>query len=253
MSMIINPYAFGSVASYYANASQFDGTNDHLSKASAISAATSSQGTFTCWLNPTALPSTACAILQLDDGAGQGLFIAIAPDGSLILQLNANSGANTFGLASASGALTTGVWQFIGGDWDTNFSAGNKLGNLYVGDTSVGSKSDTDSAFSIDYSTRTTNRIGWDTGGSLDRYNGGMAELTFSTTRLDLSNTTNRRKAFSAAGKPVDLGADGSLLYGSQPAVYLNNPFGSFQTNKGAGGNFTVTGALAAAATSPSD
>jgi hypothetical protein len=72
-------------------------------------------------------------------------------------------------------------------------------------------------------------------------------------THLDLSVEANRRKFISAAGKPVSLGANGSTPTGSQPIIYLANPTATWQDNLGAGGNFTENGALADAATNPSD
>ena len=70
------------------------------------------------------------------------------------------------------------------------------------------------------------------------------------------SVVANRRKYITATVKPVDLGSDGSNP-GSQPIVYLsvrsNDAATVFATNKGTGGNFSITGALALAATSPSD
>lgn len=73
---------------------------------------------------------------------------------------------------------------------------------------------------------------------------------------IDLSQAANRAK-FISGGKPVDLGADGSLPTGSAPTVYLSvrpgDAASAFATNRGSGGNFTENGALALAATSPSD
>jgi hypothetical protein len=61
---------------------------------------------------------------------------------------------------------------------------------------------------------------------------------------LDLSVAANRRKFISATGKPVFLGADGSLPTGSAPAVFCSGPTADWHTNKGAGGGFTENGAL---------
>jgi hypothetical protein len=69
---------------------------------------------------------------------------------------------------------------------------------------------------------------------------------------LDLSVVANRRKFISAAGKPVFLGADGSLPTGSPPAVFMSGPTADWHTNKGAGGGFTENGALTDGAVVPS-
>jgi len=60
---------------------------------------------------------------------------------------------------------------------------------------------------------------------------------------LDLSNPANIAK-FIADGKPVDLGADGSLPTGTAPTIFFSGNASSFTTNKGTGGAFTLTGEL---------
>lgn len=84
----------------------------------------------------------------------------------------------------------------------------------------------------------------WADGGR--KIDGRMAELWMHPTYIDLSVEANREMFRTSDGRPVYLGADGSRpLGGTQPLIYLGNAFGSFQTNLGSGGNFSVTGALA--------
>lgn len=85
-----------------------------------------------------------------------------------------------------------------------------------------------------------------------------LAEFYFAPGQyLDISVEANRRKFTSAAGKPVDLGADGSNPTGSAPLIYLSvrpgDTAADFCTNRGTGGNFTQNGELILASTSPSD
>ena len=72
---------------------------------------------------------------------------------------------------------------------------------------------------------------------------------------LDLSVPSNLEKFRSSAGKPVDLGADGSTPTGSQPHYYhKGGTQAEFIDNKGSLGDAVVSsGALAAGASSPSD
>lgn len=79
---------------------------------------------------------------------------------------------------------------------------------------------------------------------------GGKQEV-YATNEYLSSAEANRRKFITANGKPVPLGSDGSEPTGTQPLYYLNNAFGSFETNKGSLGNFTVTGTLADEGTLP--
>tara|TARA_B110000438_G_scaffold248368_1_gene251085 strand:- start:210 stop:2528 length:2319 start_codon:yes stop_codon:yes gene_type:complete len=76
---------------------------------------------------------------------------------------------------------------------------------------------------------------------------GSLGQLWFGLDFLDLSVQANREKFVSGTGasaKPVNLGTDGTTPTGSQPVIYLNNPFGTFQNNLGSGGNFTESGQL---------
>ena len=61
----------------------------------------------------------------------------------------------------------------------------------------------------------------------------------------DFQEEWNYPRAFLASdGKPANLGADGSTPTGTQPILYLANPFATFQNNLGSGGNFTENGEL---------
>jgi hypothetical protein len=66
-----------------------------------------------------------------------------------------------------------------------------------------------------------------------------------------------RRKFISAAGKPVLLGADGSIPTGQAPAIFLHLDKGEhssgFAINRGVGGTLALGGTLTGASSSPSD
>lgn len=81
---------------------------------------------------------------------------------------------------------------------------------------------------------------------------GCIAEFWFDDVFIDLSVEATRRKFRSAAGKPVNLGADGSVPTGSQPVLYFKTASPNFETNSGSGGNFTENGAIDACSNSPS-
>jgi hypothetical protein len=75
-------------------------------------------------------------------------------------------------------------------------------------------------------------------------FTGGLAELWIGAVHLDLTSPTNLRR-FRIAGKPARLGANGELVTGSPPLVYMPNPAATFGDNAGLGGDFTVAaGAL---------
>ncbi len=88
-------------------------------------------------------------------------------------------------------------------------------------------------------------------------WHGGLAEIFFNDTYIDLSSSTNREKFRTAAGKPEDLGDDGSTPLGVQPVIYCSVRDGEaatdFATNRGTGQNFTATGPQVLTSTHPSD
>jgi hypothetical protein len=67
----------------------------------------------------------------------------------------------------------------------------------------------------------------------------------FFITRETMDNDeSSRRKFRTADGHPAFLGEDGSLPFGTQPLIYLKNPFDTFHNNLGTIGNFTVSGTI---------
>ena len=65
-----------------------------------------------------------------------------------------------------------------------------------------------------------------------------MSLLIFQLTQIVLN-------FLAANGTSANLGADETRHEtGTQPLIYLANPFGTFQNNLGSGGNFTENGEL---------
>lgn len=107
-------------------------------------------------------------------------------------------------------------------------------------------------AGTIDFGTSPDYGIGAERLGG-NKFQGEMADLWFNQTFLDISILANRRKFIDAAGKPVVLGATGQLPLGSDPIIFMSGDTANWQTNKGTGGGFTLTGVLANATSNPSD
>jgi hypothetical protein len=79
-----------------------------------------------------------------------------------------------------------------------------------------------------------------------DHSRGYLAEyfLHAPSSFLDITVEANRRKFISAAGAPVDLGADGSTPLGEQPFWYLGKEYSTFHENLGSLGDLTVNGTI---------
>lgn len=251
MLMIQQMHQLSILHSAVGNAVDFDGTNDYLTRGAGLTgAADATTGILSCWIR-----------LDGGDAADQFLLADSNVDGyvnrnsanKFRIGLTGVGGSPTFIFDTTSTYTASATWLHILASWNTNFIAGNKLSHLYVNDVSNKTvASDSGGAFTVDY-TKADWGIGGQVGGS-GKFNGCMTEFYFAPGQfLDFSNSTNRRKFISAIGKPVDLGVDGSTPTGSAPIIYLNNPAATFGTNKGTGGNFTITGTLDPASTSPSD
>lgn len=102
----------------------------------------------------------------------------------------------------------------------------------------------------IDF-TRADHAIGALTSGG-SKFNGCLADLWIEQgVFIDLSSAANRAKFVTTGVKLVDLGANGETPTGASPIMFFKGASGSFNTNLGTGGNFSVTGALTDCADDP--
>ena len=88
------------------------------------------------------------------------------------------------------------------------------------------------------------------------KFSGDLADLWWGPGQyLDLSVAANLAKFRDAGGKPVNLGSDGSLPTGTAPLVFFTGDAAVWNagTNSGSGGDYAMSGAVADAASSPSD
>jgi hypothetical protein len=265
VSELMNPRHVGGEeesppAGFTCDAVTFDGTNDYLARGANLTGiADSPQGTVSMWLEPSdinfllannAPANIGSPCFVVGDTAGGGGIDFVLSDA-------ASSGFLIFGNASA---LPSSGYFHVLASWKVDAASGARRAALYIQDVSdIAVEADIGGSFSVDYESATDFFVGSVNGSNL--YSGNMAEVWFDTVSIVEADNTisevNRRKFISATGKPVDLGADGSTPTGTSPLVYLHIDDGetanNFSLNAGSGGDFTVNGALAMAASSPSD
>lgn len=209
-------------------------------------AADASQGACAFWMN-------------LQGGDGTNVRMLNSAGNKVIVQRQANNTVrvNLLDPASTPSLLVTTVttytvssgWKHFAIYWDTNFSAGNKIGRIYVDGVNVGpGRNDAGGgAFSVDY-TETNWGIGASVAGAL-KCNAQLAEfmLWFGADAPDWATGTFLSKVI-AGGKAVDPGTDAALVTGAAPIIYHSVRSGGvatdFATNRGSGGNFSITGSL---------
>ena len=87
-------------------------------------------------------------------------------------------------------------------------------------------------------------------------FNGRLGNVFFHTSYIDLSVPANLAKFVTGTGidaKPVDMGANGELLLGVQPLIYLPMYGNNAGKNYGSGGDFTVNSGPYPGARGPSE
>ncbi len=238
-----NPYC---AINCLANSVNFDGTNDYLRiNSDMASNADGSQGVISFWFR---LNTGTTVNHEIYSTQNQRVRIYKTSSYKMRVQLQAANGIDQFvfeTISSFGPAVHTGYTHFLA-SWNTNLSAGNKVGAIYINDApSVAIVSDASPAFNIDY-TDTFHSIGG--ANSSYRYNGDLAGFYFDNRSiLDLSIEANRRGFIASNGLPT-----GDLRYsrnsgwasGAEPIIYLKYPVASYGVNEGNGGNFSIIGAL---------
>lgn len=229
------------------NAALFDGTNDFMSRGGALTGiADGKLGLLSFWIKPNG-----------GDGVTQTFFIGTGSHDALKVFKNTSNLIRILGYNSSSTeildlrsdtALTDdNAWHHVLASWNIETATGH----LYLDDTDVtnlANSTDDD----IDYAVTSAD---WHFGGnsSAEKSDACFSEVYFNAAAyLDLDTESNRRKFIDASGEPVALGANGETPTTSSPEVYFNGDSSTFQTNKGTGGDFTVTGSLTACDDTPS-
>lgn len=219
-------------------AAGFDGSN-FLTRGAALSGVSNSKvGLISGWIK---VPSSASgsSLVIFSDSINDFYLLHLATSGLLRI---VGEGLITDALQiNSTVSISYDQWVHFLASWDL---VADDV-KLYIDDIdrTVDTISNNDD---ITYSDASDFQIGsFATGAGSFIFENDISELYINTDEyLDLSVEANRRKFISASGKPVNLGHNGWIPTGTAPIVYLNNPFDSFGTNKGSGGNFTETGTL---------
>lgn len=237
------------------DSADFDGSNDYMLRGAALTGVVDGKkGILSFWIRLDGGDDS----LQFVFGAkaAVGNPVAVARDSSNVFGVSGNNSASVsiLNIRTASTYVSSGTWRHILASWDLG-TAGAR--HLYVNDVSDLSVT-TFTNDTIDYAQASPDWSVGATAAAASKLNGCIAELYFNTVDyFDLSVTSNRRKFISDTLKPVYLGATGELPTNAAPAVYLHLDDGeavaNFATNRGTGGDFTITGTLDTGSTSPSD
>lgn len=253
MLRVNNLIGFGkrSASSGGTNAVSYNGTNAYLSRASDFTGdADSSQGVLSIWIRLDAVPGTNFIF----SNEAETMVLNNQASGKLRFRVTDSAAASkSLTFDANTGYTTQGTWRNILASWNTNFSAGNKLKQIYInGSSDLGTVTDASTAFTIDYT-----RAGWAVAARFDDptnlFQGSIAEMFFAPGHyLDFSVSANRDIFYnSATGKPANVG-NLPAAAGFSPILYLTNPASTVNVNSGTGGNMTINGTPTVASNSPS-
>lgn len=248
--------AYGVVPLLVCDSADFNGTTHTLSRGSDLTgSADSKKGIFSVWLRlDGGDAATQRVICGVDTPGAANTHVLLERDTANKFAVTMRNAASTdiLLMTTVSTFIAGATWRHVLASWDLA-TAGAR--HLYINDVSDISVT-TFTNDTIDY-TEANYRIGSSDNGFFF-FNGCMAELYFAQGQyLDFSLVSNRRRFISATGKPVHLSANGALPTGTPPIVYEHlddlEAVANFATNRGTGGNFTITGTLATGSSSPSD
>ena len=224
---------------YAPDAVVFDGNFDYLKRTSQLTGISDgSQGTISFWIHLNVSSLTDRLLYMLNENTQQTM--AIHMSGGKFRVVLKQSDGTSLKVSIGDTALTTNTWHHVLASWD--LSTTSKL-DVYIDDVSHAMTATTNLTGTIDYTAANVG-IGANTAGG-SKTDCDVADFYFnSTTYLDLSVESNRRKFITSDKKPVDLGSDGSTPSGTAPVIYFTGNAATWNagTNSGSGGNFTMNG-----------
>lgn len=225
-------------------ATDFDGTDDYGTRtADLVGNADSKQGTVSFWFRKDGGDGAVAFFLVSETSGVARLTVSLLSTNLLrITARNAAGPTIILNLDSVATILAGAAWRHIAASWDLA-TAGAR--HLYID----GASSLTVNTFTNDTIDYTNPDWSFCADAPIDEVNGCISEFLFHNTYIDLSVAANLQKFRSTGGRPVKLGANGSIPLGVQPLIYV--PTGDPSANLGSGGNFTITGTPSLASTAP--
>ncbi len=239
----------GGGGGYRADAVQFDGSNDYLTRGAELTGiADGKEGTFSCWVNFTGGDAGTQVIIDSGVAATFAFLVLRSIGNKFRIHARNSTPADILFIETSSSWVIASGWVHFLSSWKMDTGGAR---HIYTNDSSDLSVT-TFTNDTIDY-VRTGNwAIGAETDGT-NKANADIADLWFDDAYIDITVEANRRKFINPNGKPVNLGEAGQLPTGSSPLVFLSGATTGWETNLGTGGGFTENGALTGGASSPSD
>ena len=212
------------------SASNYDGTNDYVSWASAVHGLPDSAGAYliSFWINP----ENAAEEYVL--AFGWRVFLRRKADGQFILTGKTSGNVVIVTVASNSGVSALDTWCHV-----VFSGVPGSEAQVYVDGVDALGAASTNDAGTLNFD----QTLYAGANGSADPdLTGSLSEvyITQPATFFDLSAPGNIDKFITATGSPESLGYQAINVTGSVPQIYL--PDGGLSNNHGAGGQGTIVG-----------
>ena len=225
--------------------SDLDGTADYLSRGIPNGAAASSAITVAISFNADTLPVGGAVLFSGHDGTRSTFRVQVTNVlvGDLRIYAQDATGASYI-LATTSAALSSTRNYVLVASFDTSDSAKR---HFYLNGEAVSVTWAAAGSFNVPVNNFQYTKVGVGGGSTqVSFYDGKVSSVFFHTSYIDLSVASNLAKFVTGTGidaKPVGMGANGELPFGTPPLIYLPLDASNAGKNYGTGGDFTANSA----------
>jgi hypothetical protein len=220
--------------------SDLDGAADYLSRTSITGIADGDKFTFFCVFQPDQVASTK-TLMVFSSATDTRLRISTPSNASIQVTAFDSSGTTLLTAFSAANTLVIGRTYILSMSVDLSNSSNR---HAYLNGAALSMTWSTYVSGNIDLAITTSPRYYVAASENLGTYyDGRLGNVFFHTSYIDLSVPANLAKFVTGTGidaKPVDLGANGELPFGTAPLIYLPMYGNNAGKNYGTGGDFTV-------------
>ncbi len=185
-------------------------------------------GTLAFWVKLNSLTLTVATSLfnTATDNGIKGLQVRIGTGGALIFAAIDNSGSNVLSVTESS-FFSLDTWTHVMIEWDCTGT--NKYVKIAKNGSFLSNNNISNSNVFLITNSLTLNGTPTD---ASTQEPVSLYDVWYDLVNPDISLSATREK-FILAGSPVNLGANGSLPFSSQPRLFLSGGFSQWKQNKG--------------------
>ena len=186
-------------------------------------------GTLAFWVKLNSLTLTVATWLfnTATDGSIRGLQVRISNGGALVFSATDSAGSSVLSVTENS-FFSLDTWTHVMLEWDCTGT--NKYVKIAKNGSFLSNNTISNSNVFLITNSLTLNGTPINTGAQEPI---SLYDLWYDLVNPDISLSATRLKFVTSGGAPVNLGANGSLPFGSQPRLFLSGAFSNWKQNKG--------------------